>query len=98
MTGPPRRMGRLTHPLRIAIQLGILAVIVLAVGSVGFIEYSAQPSFCDNCHIMEPYYQSWATSSHNDVACIECHYAPGVKAEAMGKLQAANQVVKYITR
>ena len=46
---------------------------------------------------MEPYYQSWATSSHSDVACIECHYAPGVKAEAMGKLQAANQVVKYIT-
>jgi hypothetical protein len=79
-------------------QIGILAVIVLAVGSVGFVEYSAQPSFCDNCHIMEPYYQSWATSSHNDVACIECHYAPGVKAEAMGKLQAANQVVKYITR
>ena len=97
MTRLRRRLRRLSRPIRIAIQIGILAVIVLAVGSVGFVEYSAQPSFCDNCHIMEPYYQSWATSSHSDVACIECHYAPGVKAEAMGKLQAANQVVKYIT-
>ena len=90
-------LARFSRPLRIAIQVSILAVIVIAVGAVGFIEYSAQPSFCLNCHVMEPYYESWATSSHNDVACIECHYAPGVKAEAMGKIQAANQVVKYVT-
>ena len=65
MTGMRPRMRRLSRPLRIATQIGILAVIVLAVGSVGFVEYSAQPSFCDNCHIMEPYYRSWATSSHS---------------------------------
>jgi nitrate/TMAO reductase-like tetraheme cytochrome c subunit len=77
--------------------VAILGVILIAIGTVGFIQYSAQPSFCDNCHLMEPYYESWATSSHRDVPCIECHYAPGIRAEAMGKLQAANQVVKYIT-
>lgn len=97
MTPLRSRLGRMSRPLRIAIQLGILAIILMAVTTVGFIEYSAQPSFCDNCHIMEPYYESWATSSHNDVKCIECHYAPGIRAEAMGKVQAANQVVKYIT-
>lgn len=91
------RLRRFSSPVRIAIQVGILGVIVLAIVTVGFIEYSAQPSFCLNCHIMEPYYESWATSSHNDVPCIKCHYAPGIKAEAMGKLQAANQVVKYVT-
>jgi nitrate/TMAO reductase-like tetraheme cytochrome c subunit len=85
------------RPLKVAVQLAILAVILVAVGTVGFIEYSAQPSFCRKCHVMEPYYESWATSSHNDVPCISCHYAPGVKAEAMGKVQAANQVVKYVT-
>jgi nitrate/TMAO reductase-like tetraheme cytochrome c subunit len=75
----------------------ILGIIVIALVTVGFIEYSAQPSFCVNCHNMRPYYESWASSSHNQVKCIECHYAPGIKAEAMGKLQAANQVVKYVT-
>ena len=83
--------------LRFAIQGGILLVIVGAIGTVGFIEYSAQPGFCKTCHNMRPYYESWVGSSHNDVPCIKCHYAPGIRAEAMGKLQAANQVVKYIT-
>ncbi|MFQ6047378.1 MAG: NapC/NirT family cytochrome c, partial [Gemmatimonadales bacterium] len=88
---------RYTRPIRILIQVAILAVILVAVGGIGFVEYSGQPGFCKKCHIMEPYYESWATSSHNEVPCIKCHYAPGIKAEAMGKLQAANQVVKYVT-
>jgi nitrate/TMAO reductase-like tetraheme cytochrome c subunit len=90
-------LDRFSRPLKIAIQVGILLVILMVIGTVGFVEYSGQPSFCTNCHIMQPYYDSWATSSHNGVKCISCHYAPGIKAEAMGKLQAANQVVKYVT-
>lgn len=95
--GGPRSTFRGSRGLRIAIQVLILTVILLALGTVGFIEYSAQPAFCTNCHNMMPYYESWATSSHSEVPCIRCHYAPGIKAEAMGKLQAANQVVKYVT-
>ncbi|MEE8572218.1 MAG: cytochrome c3 family protein [Gemmatimonadota bacterium] len=79
------------------IQILILFGLLAGLGTLGFVEYSAQPSFCKNCHNMQPYYDSWATSSHNDVPCIKCHYAPGIKAEAMGKVQAANQVVKYVT-
>lgn len=88
---------RLRRPLKVAVQLAILGVIVATLGTIGFVQYSAQPGFCDNCHVMEPYYQSWASSTHRNVPCIQCHYAPGIKAEAMGKIQAANQVVKYIT-
>jgi nitrate/TMAO reductase-like tetraheme cytochrome c subunit len=93
----PLTLRRFSRPLKIIIQVGFLAVILAALGTVGFIEYSAQPGFCDTCHLMKPYYESWASSSHNDVPCISCHYAPGIRAEAMGKLQAANQVVKYVT-
>ncbi len=92
-----RLFDRFSRPLKIAIQVGILLTILGAIGTVGFIQYSGQPSFCVNCHVMRPYYDSWAGSTHNTVKCIECHYAPGIKAEAMGKVQAANQVVKYIT-
>jgi nitrate/TMAO reductase-like tetraheme cytochrome c subunit len=93
--GKKRRAIRIS--LRLAVQLGVLLIILGTIGAVGFIEYSAQPSFCNKCHIMTPYYDSWATSTHGDVPCIKCHYAPGIKAEAMGKFQAANQVVKYVT-
>ncbi|HEY7193781.1 MAG TPA: cytochrome c3 family protein [Gemmatimonadales bacterium] len=94
---PPTRRQRLSRLVRLLVPAGITAVLLLAVGSIGFVEYSARPSFCKSCHLMQPYYDSWATSSHRDVPCIKCHYAPGIRAEAMGKFQAANQVVKYIT-
>ncbi|HLB55203.1 MAG TPA: cytochrome c3 family protein [Gemmatimonadales bacterium] len=97
MTAPAGWRQRIPRLLRVLIPLAILGVILLAVTTVGFIEYSARPGFCKSCHIMQPYYDSWAGSSHRDVPCIKCHYAPGIKAEAMGKLQAANQVVKYVT-
>jgi nitrate/TMAO reductase-like tetraheme cytochrome c subunit len=93
----PNVLSKVSRPLRILVQVSVLFVILAAVGTIGFVEYSAQPGFCNNCHIMDPYYDSWKTSSHQDVPCIDCHYPPGIKAEAMGKIQAANQVVKYIT-
>ncbi len=35
---------------------------------------SDDPSACVNCHIMTPYYQSWAHSSHSQWAnCNDCH-------------------------
>lgn len=90
-------MSRFPRIIQIVIPVGILGMILLAVGTVGFVEYSSQPAFCDNCHIMKPYYESWTTSSHREFACINCHIAPGIKAEAMTKVQAANMVVKYFT-
>ncbi len=89
-----RRLSRIG---RILVPVTILGIIVAAVGTVGFVQVSSQPWFCDTCHIMQPYYESWTKSSHREVACIKCHIAPGVKAEAMTKIQAANMVVKYFT-
>jgi nitrate/TMAO reductase-like tetraheme cytochrome c subunit len=92
-----RNPDRRRRWLRIAVQAFIGLVLLAGVSAVGFVNYAAQPSFCTNCHNMQPYYDSWTTSTHHDVPCIKCHYAPGIKAEAMGKVQAANQVVKYVT-
>jgi len=79
------------------VPIAILAIILITVGTVGFVQVSSQPWFCKSCHIMEPYYESWSTSSHRDVACIKCHIPPGIKSEVQQKIQAANMVVKYFT-
>lgn len=35
---------------------------------------SNSPTSCVNCHVMEPYYDSWQNSSHRHVAvCNDCH-------------------------
>jgi len=48
---------------------------------------------------MEPYYQAWKTSKHNNVPCVDCHYPPGsYKTLLWRKFQALSQVVKYVTR
>ncbi|MBK8550119.1 MAG: NapC/NirT family cytochrome c [Ignavibacteria bacterium] len=41
-------------------------------------EYTSRPSFCPTCHYMETFYQSWKTSAHNKVDCVECHFEPGL--------------------
>ena len=35
---------------------------------------SDDPEVCINCHIMQPQYDSWLSSSHHTVAgCVDCH-------------------------
>jgi hypothetical protein len=46
---------------------------------------------------MEPYYQSWVTSSHANVPCIECHFPPGFGGKVRGKLLGLVQLAKYVT-
>ena len=97
MTDESRKSPLLKKLAGALLPAAILGVILLAVGTVGAVEFSSTPTFCQSCHNMKPYYKSWQTSSHNQVACIECHIAPGIKGEAMGKMQAMNQLVKYVT-
>lgn len=78
------------------IILGIAAVI--AISLFGAIEVTSQPGFCNSCHYMNSFYKQWKSSSHNKVACVKCHYPPGLKHIFRAKLQAINQVVAYFTK
>lgn len=76
-----------------------LWVAAAAVLTAGFAKYSTSPSFCNSCHIMDPYYKAWAGSKHNKIACVECHYPPSAPQTLLWKkFQAMSQVVKYVTR
>lgn len=61
----------------------ILAVMTGILGGLGIFTFgyaegasylSNNPQSCTNCHVMEPYYDSWQNSSHSRVAvCNDCH-------------------------
>ncbi|MEW6380542.1 MAG: cytochrome c3 family protein [bacterium] len=54
--------------------LGLLAFfpgILIPLYSQKIINY---PGFCNRCHYMRPYTESWQTSSHQAVSCVTCHY------------------------
>ena len=60
------------HTLRCII--GAFLVGLLAVGGGMLMDKaSASPKFCGMCHAMQHEAKTHATSSHADIACVECH-------------------------
>lgn len=83
--------------LRAGLLLGVFFLLLLVmVGAAGW--YTSRPEFCNSCHIMEPYYKSWQESSHKEVSCIECHFAPGAGGKLRGKMLGLVQLAKYVTK
>lgn len=76
--------------------VGLLVGIGL-VATYGAMEVSSTPAFCGTCHVMSPYYESWKTSSHADIACVDCHIPPGITAELRKKYEALSMVARYFT-
>lgn len=75
----------------------ILSIIILIFIFSITLNVTSKPSFCSNCHYMEPYYESWKNSSHNNVTCTDCHFPPGLKSKLKGKFTALSMVVNYFT-
>lgn len=84
-------------------KIPILIVSIVLISSVfavseKMLDITENPAFCGkNCHIMRPYYDSWLTSSHNDVRCVECHYEPGLVGHLKGKINGLMQFYHYET-
>lgn len=75
--------------------IGGVAAVVLFFASVW---YTNRSDFCTTCHYMQPFYDAWASSTHNMVPCRDCHYEPGYSHVVEGKLRDLNQLVKYWTK
>lgn len=89
--------------LRWVKRLGItlLALVILAGTLLAVAEHrTSKPEFCGSCHIMEPYYATWHADPHGgklEVACVECHYAPGERSTVQAKLRGLSQVASYVS-
>lgn len=74
--------------LRLISALSI--VVFVCIAGWYFVDVAARgSSFCRNCHYMQPYVEQWKSSTHKDVACVNCH---PTQRRAMFA-----QFVKYVT-
>jgi len=80
----------ITYSAALLLATGLIALVLM-------VETSSQPQFCGSCHIMAPYYESWKTSSHSEVPCVDCHISPGITHEIRKKWEALSMVASYIT-
>lgn len=83
------------------ILVALSTFVVLAGLSIGGAEYyTAQPYFCRSCHVMESYWQSWNRDIHGskfDIACVDCHYAPGERLTIHAKFKGLSQATSYFS-
>lgn len=94
----PWRLLKWCYGFRYRLLLVIFLVfLALVAGSFKAYGYWSSPEFCVSCHIMEPYYESWKHSSHSEVACVQCHFEPGIGAELHGKWVAVKQLAATVT-
>lgn len=94
---PRRRIKRWL--ISSAITLGV--ILALGMTGLGVAEHrTSQPGFCASCHIMQPYYTSWNEDVHGsklDIACVDCHYAPGERTTIKAKFKGLSQVTSYFS-
>ncbi len=79
--------------IQILLVLMLIFVIVVPPFSLAMIVFTGTPTFCNSCHIMNPYYDNWATSAHNEVNCLACHLQPGFAGYIKGKINGMAQSV-----
>jgi cytochrome c nitrite reductase small subunit len=53
--------------------IGFVVALVLVCAGGAVYAHTNNPTFCGGCHAMGDYYDSWLASSHQTVACSECH-------------------------
>lgn len=81
-----------------AVSAGLMGVATAGVllFSAGSFWWTSQPSFCNRCHVMNKYVDSWAMSAHRDVNCEKCHLTPGLFGFLGGKIAGLQVVMNYI--
>ncbi len=62
------------------------------------VEITSHSRFCGTCHYMKSFYMSWETSSHSEIECSTCHYAPGLRSKFRAKVEGLMQVGRYWTK
>jgi hypothetical protein len=87
-----------------ALLIVLIAVAVIAIGGIAAFfaaeSYTGRASFCGTkCHIMKPNYDTYKKDIHSkkDVACVDCHYAPGEKPTPKAKFRALGQLFSYLS-
>jgi len=82
--------------MRWSVRILLLIVLVIFF-SGGAIVITGQPGFCNSCHIMNHYYESWEKSSHSKVNCLDCHLQPGLTGYVKGKMNGLAQLVACVS-
>jgi hypothetical protein len=78
----------------------VFLLIISSIGSYEAFHYTESVEFCGKlCHqVMEPEYTTYHGSSHERVACVECHVGAGASWYVKSKLSGLYQVYSVLAK
>ncbi|GAB4251423.1 MAG: hypothetical protein Kow00129_12280 [Thermoleophilia bacterium] len=82
----------------VRIKLRYLVLLALGIAAVAGaflflpVYITQTPSFCSNCHIMDPFIDSWERSTHSKFGCVECHVKPGVVNHFVNQIRVTENI------
>ena len=88
------KAGTKRHKKGVIIFFCLVLVCILA-SVVAAYKISEQSFFCGICHNMTVYVESWKSSTHRHVPCIDCHYKPGFMNHLKGKWKDGQLSMAY---
>ncbi len=94
---PEHPQGPLAKNRNKLLIIAIIAVIAVIGISVGTFEYTSTTNFCSQCHVMDPYYGTWAQSAHKDIHCYECHIDDGTVNYLKAKVNGLRELYVTVT-
>jgi len=94
---PPKpTRSRMRRRWKVLIGLACVVVVFIIAAFIAA-HYTSRSSFCDTCHEMEPYHDSWTDSSHSSAECRDCHIPPGFIPYVEAKLFSLREVWVHMT-
>jgi cytochrome c nitrite reductase small subunit len=82
---------------KIILSSTLILLILYVLFQIGYVATSG-PSFCARCHEIEKYVDSWETSVHNNLNCLECHQPRGELGKFHAKARGLNYVFQHFSR
>ena len=89
-----RRKRRRRWVMALSITGAVIAVLIIA--ALVTAHYTSASSFCDTCHEMDPYYESWQASTHSSAECRDCHIPPGAIPYIETKLGSFREIYVHV--
>lgn len=69
--------------LRVVVAAFLTVLALASIGAIWVKDRSKTPAYCNTCHVVQPYYKSWASSEYPaavhakvGIACQSCHARP----------------------
>lgn len=85
------------HGIDYVVVATFINFVIVGTASYRGVAYMDTQTFCGAaCHVMAPEYTAYHVSSHSDVACVECHIAPGVPGFVHAKVNGTKQLLMVV--